>query len=210
MEFRELTADAVKLAENEPGRQFLSYLVNCALPDTLGAFAIVLGKRYEFPGDLGLAPHWFDRPLTETEQRWVTAGILARTNYFGKKVRISMRNPHGPFEKLGINEEEAKDYTLYEGDFFGNIFGDPSSACVAVAPRTPEQASDPILTLRVGTEIDPNIPPMGGKPVTRCGFILTGSTEDPDAHTWNGVHYDEFISVYLKPGVPDPIPDTKG
>jgi hypothetical protein len=199
VEYRELTADAVTLAGNEQGRHFLSYLVGCALPDTLGAYAVIEGQRYEFPGDLGLAPHWLDRPLTETEQRWLTAGILARTNFFGKKVVISMRCPNGSFKSLEVASEEAKGFTLYEGDFFGNLFGETSVACVAAAPRTPEQAADPIFALRVGTEIDKAAPPYLGKPLTRCGFVLTGSTDAPQAHFFNGVQYDEYISVYLQP-----------
>ena len=148
---------------------------------------------------MALAPEWMDRPLTETEQRWVTAGILARTNYFGKKVRISMRHSGSGFKSLKTDPEEAGEYTLYEGDFFGNIFGDPSVACVAAARREAGQAADPIFALRVGTEVDPNLPSLQGLPLTRCGFILTGYTDEPGAHSFNGVQYDEYISVYLKP-----------
>lgn len=199
MRFRELTADAVTLAGDEHGRQFLSYLINCALPPTEGAYAIVGGQRYDFPGDMALAPEWMDRPLTETEQRWVSAGILARTNFFGKKVQISTQHPGSGFESLEASSEETGEYTLYEGDFFGNIFGENSVACVAAARRSAEAAADPVFALRVGTEVDPSLPTLHGRPLTRCGFILTGYTDEPGAHTLNGVRYDEYISVYLKP-----------
>lgn len=199
MQYREIMSDAHVLARDEKGRNFLSYLVSCALPSTQGVYAVVDGQRYDFPGDMGLAPEWLDRPLTETEQRWVSAGILARTNFFGKKLEISLRNPASGFESLTLCSEESRMFTLYEGDFFGNLFTEPTLACVAAAPRTPEQAQDPVFALRVGTEVDPQFPRIGGKPLTRCGFILTGSTEDPDAHSFNGVHYNEFIRVYLKP-----------
>jgi len=197
--YRELSADGVLLASSEKGREFLTYLIDCALPQDLGAYAVIDGQRYDFPGSLALAPEWLDRPLTETEQRWVSAGILARTNFFGKKVQISMRNPKSGFASLDVSPGEAAEYTLYEGDFFGNVFADPSVSCVAPASRTTQDAADPIFSLRVGTEIDPQYPPILGKPVTRCGFVLTGFAGEPNAHTFNGIRYEEYISVYLKP-----------
>jgi hypothetical protein len=199
VQYRELSADGVKMAGDEPGRQFLAYLVNCALLPTQGAYAIVDGRRHDFPGGLGLAPHWLERPLTETEQRWVSAGILALTNFSGQHVEVSLRNPHSGFVSLNAGREEAEEFTLYEGDFFGNVFADPPMACVAPARRPSDHADDPIFAIRVGTEIDPAIAPIFGRPVTRCGFILTGHTDERTAHTFNGVHYDETISVYLKP-----------
>lgn len=186
------------MAGNESGRQFLAYLVNCALHPTQGAFAIVDGRRHDFPGGLGLAPHWLERPLTETEQRWVSAGILALTNFFGQHVEVSLRNPHSGFVSLNVSREEAQEFTLYEGDFFGNVFADPPLACVAPARRPLDQANDPIFAIRVGTEIDPAIAPILGRPVTRCGFIHTGYVDEANAHSFNGVRYDETISVYLK------------
>jgi hypothetical protein len=197
--YRELTADGAELAKTEAGRQFLSYLINCALRPDQGAYAVVDGRRYDFPGDMGFAPDWLDRPLTETEQRWVSAGILALTNFFGEHVKICMCHPHSGFTSLDVSREEAEEYTLYEGDFFGNILAEPSVACVAAARRSAEQAADPIFAIRVGTEIDPAIPPILGRPITRCGFVLAGRTDEPDAHTFNGVLYDQYISVYLKP-----------
>src|SRR5207244_324299 len=142
--------EAAAMAATEDGREFLTYLVGCALPETVGTYVIVNGVRYEFLGSLGLAPDWLDRPLTEIEQRWVTAGILARTNFFGIEVPISMRHPTNP--ALNVSEQEAADFTLWEGDFFGNIFVEPPVAFVAVGPRPPDKPVDPILKKRVGTE----------------------------------------------------------
>lgn len=197
--YRELTADGAEMAQTESGRQFLSYLISCALRSDQGAYAVIDGERHNFPGEMGLAPDWLDRPLTETEQRWVSAGILALTNFFGQHVKICMCHPHSGFTSLNFSREEAEEYTLYEGDFFGNILAEPSVACVAAARRTAEQANDPILSIRVGTKIDPQIPLILGKPVTRCGFVFTGTTDEPNAHSFNGVRYDQYISVYLKP-----------
>jgi len=197
--YRELTADGAEMAKTESGRQFLSYLIHCALRSDQGAYAVMDGERHDFPGGMGFAPGWLDRPLTETEQRWVSAGILALTNFFGEHVKISMRHPHSGFASLNVSREEAEEYTLYEGDFFGNVLADESVACAAIARRSSDQAADPILAIRVGTEIDPAIPPLLGRPITRCGFVLTGHTDEPKAHTFNGIQYDQYISVYLKP-----------
>jgi hypothetical protein len=199
IKYQELSADGVKMAQNESGRRFLSYLISCALLSNQGAFAMVDGQRHDFPGGLGLAPHWLDRPLTEPEQRWVSAGILALTNFFGQHVEVSLRSSHGGFASLSATPEESETFTLYEGDFFGNVFADPPMACVAPARRPPEQDNDPIFAIRVGTQVDPKIAPILGRPVTRCGFILTGRAGEPKAHSFNGVRYDEVISVYLKP-----------
>src|SRR6185312_10309882 len=69
--FRELTADAAELAASEGGREFLTYLIACALDEDQGAFVVVDGVRHDFRGSFGIAPQWLDRPLTEIEQRWL-------------------------------------------------------------------------------------------------------------------------------------------
>lgn len=202
MQTRELSAEASEMARSEEGRHFLSYLVSTALGRDQSAYALVDGRRHEFAGDLGLAPDWLDRPLTPDEERWVSAGILARINAFGQRVQISLRHPDTPFASLRVDEREGAEFTLYEGDFFGNLFAVPPVACVAAAPRPPELADDPILDIRVGTEIDKARTSLVGRPVTRCGFLLTGSTDDPDCHSVDGERYDQYLSVYLKPGEP--------
>ncbi len=199
MRYREITPDAAKQAEQAGGRKFLEYLVNCALPEDEGVYLVVDGQRLEFPGGMGLAPGWLERPLTETEQRWVSAGILARTNFFGVKVPISLRRPGSGFAFLEVSSEETRGFSIYEGDFFGNLFIDPPIACVAAPPRTPGGPEDGVFQLRVGTEPDPSAPPLEGLPLTRCGFVLTGRPQEPGAHCFRGVCYDEYISVYLKP-----------
>lgn len=196
---RELSDDARELAGTEQGRQFLTYLVSSALGPDQAAHVRVDGLRYDFAGGLGLAPAYLDQPLTLAEERWVSAAILARTNAFGRRVDISLRHPDAPFSSLLVDEREQAEFTLYEGDFFGNVFANPSVACVAVGPRPPHWVKDPILKLRVGTEIDAQQPLMLGLPVTRCGFLLTGTTDDPHCHHLNGERYDQYLSVYLKP-----------
>lgn len=148
---------------------------------------------------MGLAPDWLHRPLTEDEQRWVSACLLARTNYFGVEVQISLRADHSPSPALQTTDEERHEFTLHEGDFFGNLFADPPVAAVALGRATPEQRRDPVFQLRVCAAEDPDAAPIDSQKLSRCRFIITGDARDPDAHTLNGQRYEQYISVYLKP-----------
>lgn len=194
-----LNDQAHDLAQTEPGREFVRYLADCALGAGVVAYADVAGQRHEFPGAMGLVPHWLHRPLTEAEQRWVSACILARTNYFGVEGKISLRADHSPYPALATTDEERREFTLHEGDFFGNLFADPPVAAVAWGRATPEQRHDPVFQLRVCTAEDPDAAPLNGRKLSRCRFIITGDARDADAHTLNGQAYAQYISVYLKP-----------
>lgn len=199
-----LNDPAKEIAQTESGREFIHYLANCALGADVMAYADVAGQHYEFPGALGLAPHWLHRPLTEAEQRWVSACLLARTNYFGVEVQISLRADPSPSPALATTDEERREFTLHEGDFFGNLFADPPVAAVALGRATPEQRRDPVFQRRVCAAADPDAAPLNGQPLSRCRFIITGDARDADAHTLNGQKYAQYISVYLKPQPPSP------
>ena len=194
-----------ELAANEEGRKFLKYLVECAMPEGVIVHSEVEGTRYEFAGAMGLAPNWLKAGLNETEERRVSACMLARTNFFGETVQISMRAEDSGFKRLKATAEEREEFSLYEGDFFGNLFSEDSTAATCLGERTEEENNDLIFKKRVCTEADEIMSNLvGGKTITRCGFILTGKCSEPDAHTVNGKEYKEVISVYLKP---DDSPD---
>ena len=102
------------------GRDVLDYLIGCAFgPDVTLVGTTDAGTTYEFHGMVGLAPQWETRRLTTKEQRWMSACMLARVNNSGKSLFISLRGPH---EALSVTAEEANDFVLQEGAFFGNIF----------------------------------------------------------------------------------------
>jgi len=191
--------EAREIVKTAGGREVVKYLVNCALPADVVAFVQLGSGSYDFPGAIGLAPDWTRRQLTEEEQRWVSACALARTNYFGIEVLISMRNSMTTFAALQTTPQEQKEYSIYEGDFFGNLFSDPPVAGVSVGRRSQAEQDDPVLQRRVCTERDPERPAIGGKPLSRCGFIITGYADETDAHTIAGQRFDAYISVYLKP-----------
>ena len=79
------------LASTADKRKQLTYLVRCALPADVALYADIEGERFTFPGSIGLAPRWLTEAMTPSEERWVSACLLAHVNYFGKHVRISIR-----------------------------------------------------------------------------------------------------------------------
>ncbi|MDH3460300.1 MAG: hypothetical protein OEM00_04860 [Burkholderiaceae bacterium] len=100
---------------------------------------------------------------------------------------------------MQVSEEEGREFTLHEGDFWGNLFRDDAVAYTCTGERTLQQRNDPILKdKRVCTEIDEQLSGPERR-VTRCRFISTGACPPPGAHTIAGERYDEVISVYLKP-----------
>src|SRR5205085_12298424 len=110
------------------------------------------------------------------------------------------------FASLQASAEELREFTICEGDFFGNIFADPPVACVALGRRTALQQADPIFNVRVGTQVDPELPLVDGFPVSRCGFLITGHVDEASAHHHRGVLYDAYVRVYLKPQWEAPCP----
>ena len=186
------------LAATEVKRHQLKYLINCALPDSMVLFSVQGCERITFPGHLGLAPEWMKQPMTLPQERWVSACMLALTNYFGKHVDVSLHaNPKlVPF--LEQTKEETRTFTLFEGGFFGNLFSPNPVAYVCAGTRTKIEMQDPVFRDRICTKATGETM-RDGKPLTACQFILTGSCSDPDSFTVNGETYHEVIFVSLKP-----------
>jgi hypothetical protein len=179
------------------GREKLTYLISCALNEDIELYTEVDGKVYTFLGSMGLAPRWLEKPLTPSEERWVSACMLARTNFWGVKVIISMRASPPPTMTLTPTVEETRNFSLYEGDFYGNIFQPFPVAYTCVGQRTCKEDQDPILNLRICTR-SLGIRHPSGYEVTPCGFLLTGQCQQ-SSHTVQGQTYNEVISIYLKP-----------
>ena len=118
------------LIETADGRDVFSYVVGCALPT--GSSITVqdsYGTSYTFPGLIGLAPEWATTTPTVSERRWVTACLLARVNYYGVSVMISMR---GANAALATTRTEETTYKVAEGAFYGDLFdtaGQTEFAC---------------------------------------------------------------------------------
>jgi hypothetical protein len=109
--------------EGALSRQFLSYLYSCAMPLGSKINVSINGTDYgTYEGALGIAPEWGTEggKCDEHCQRWVTACLLARTNFWGVPVKISLRG-----DKAGLtpDTDEKKRFPLREGAYFGNLFG---------------------------------------------------------------------------------------
>jgi hypothetical protein len=186
------------LASTAAKREQLTYLVRCALSADVTVYTQHGAERFTFAGGLGLAPRWLDAAMTLSEERWISACLLAHVNYFGKHVQVSLRATPSPVPALEADADEQQTYTIFEGGFFGNLFLPEPVAYTCQGERTPAQVHDPIWQDRVCTQ-ETGETVAEGMPVTFCHFLVTGRCEDPASLTVKGTSYTEVILVYLKP-----------
>lgn len=181
-------------------RSTLKYLASCALDAQTVITARHDGVDYQFAGSIGLAPQWHARAMTEEEQHWVSACMLARTNYFGAPVEISLRtNFPSPVEALSTWRETDRRFTQEEATFFGNLFADKPVAYVCSpahdeATRARIAAQKRICALPKTTQ--------NGQTFTACGMVYLGDCS-PDAYTQAGVTYRQALNIFLLPQAPD-------
>jgi hypothetical protein len=180
----------------------LTYLIRCALPADSVVYADVGPERFTFLGGMGLAPGWLTTAMTPSEERWVSACLLAHVNYFGERVTVSMRAHAPPVPALAVDAAESKDFAIFEGGFFGNLFTPTPVAYVCRGDRTPSQAADPILQVRICTQ-DTGATTPAGLPITPCRFVVTGLCADPSSVTVAGTPYPEVIFTYLRATPPE-------
>ena len=178
------SADAEALAAEEGGLELLTYMVSCALPE--GESLSVAGEVLN--GSIGVAPGWLDSGLDVPAQRWLSACLLARVNYFGVEVHLSLR---GANAALATTAEERAAYPVFEGAFFGNLFGETAdkSSCTSAYKATAPQVGT--LPLRECTVTDA----ATGR--TRCDYEPTGICEDVCEGT-QCAGESEVINVYLE------------
>ena len=186
------------LTDTPQKRQQLSYLVRCALSPGQQLQSAVRGVLYTFKGEIGLAPGWTDRGLTPSEQRWVSACMLAHVNDFGKHVRILLEARFAaPVPFLKASRKDRARFSIHEGAFFGNLFLGAPVAFACEGRKSEVQQADRVLRDRVCTR------PAGrtarGMPVSACGFVVTGECGEPWALAGGGHEYKEVIAVYLQP-----------
>jgi hypothetical protein len=132
-----LTANAL----HDPlARQFLKYVVSCALPADKSVTISVDDQTYTYPGLLGMEPGWGERGghCDEACQRWVTGCVLARVDFLGVERMISLR---GNNEGLRTTRAEAHEYPVREATYFGNVFapGQPLYACLPAGATSDER-----------------------------------------------------------------------
>jgi hypothetical protein len=106
-------------------RQAMRYIVSCAL-DSSGSLSFswtdsggILHQEV-YLGLLGLAPAWQSGPIQGPEASWVSACLIARTNWYGVPVQISAR---GSLQALmHADANELSTYAIREGAFWGDLF----------------------------------------------------------------------------------------
>lgn len=189
------------LASTAEQRELLTYLVRCALPEDVVLYAQHGPGRFTFQGRLGLAPGWLYEAMTPSEERWVSACLLAHVNYFGQSVLISLRATPPVVPGLAVSADEQHTFTIFEGGFFGNLFLPTPVAYTCQGDRTPAQERDPILQDRVCTH-GTGTTTAAGAPITFCRLLVTGRCNDAAAFIVEDTHYSEVLFTYLRPHMP--------
>jgi hypothetical protein len=109
--------------DGDLSREMLSYVYSCAMPQGTTMSMSIGGSTYTFQGMHSLAPQWGTGACNLSCQRWVSACVLARVNYYGVSVSISMRGT-----ALGVaSSSEQSQYSRVEGAFWGNLFQEYNS-----------------------------------------------------------------------------------
>ncbi|WP_437622278.1 hypothetical protein [Sorangium sp. So ce1151] len=124
------TRDALRDPES---RELLSFIVSCALPEDESFDVDVDGRSYRFDGELGLAPEWGKRngSCGEKCQEWVSSCLLARVNYLGEHVTISIR---GKNDALSSTRRERDKFDVPEAAYYGNVFLETQRRFACLAP----------------------------------------------------------------------------
>lgn len=135
-------ADAVPAAALQDAfvQDVLEYMVQCALTPEQSIAIDVDGRAREFRGSLGLAPQWGDAAgaCDGQCQGWVSACLIARTNFEGVSRPISLLGEHAMLEP---SAEESATFDLEEATYFGDLFGEDRAmyGCVPEGADVPER-----------------------------------------------------------------------
>jgi len=119
-----LTLDYIKyilsaVEVNQNSTEILPYLVSCSLAPQHTFEFLINNQSFNYTGGLGLASTFDRLPMTIEQEEIISACLYAHVNKFGEHVFISVRNiPYVP-----ATLEEMLEHKVYEGAFFGNLFG---------------------------------------------------------------------------------------
>lgn len=191
--------DYSERARTASQRAFLRYMSECALPADKVLFSNQDDGRIEFRGDLGLAPNWPNKAMNNQELHWVSACMLARTNYFSTPLAINLRANPAPNSAFKTNSIDAENFPLHEGGFFGNIFQQPSQRYVCMGSRLNNEETLLRKLKRVCAVSDQGKDQTTDRtnPLSACGFTLVGACSDPKVFRQGGKLYKEVIHVWL-------------
>jgi hypothetical protein len=171
---------AVKEALYDPAaREVFSYIYACAASQGHTMSISIEGTNYNFNGALGLADSWRSGSCDATCQGWVSACVLARSNYYGQSVHLSLRGSHA---NLGTSAQEVADYPNQEGKFYGNLFTTNAQKFSCAGPQSTANS------LRRCTET--------GSP-NACDFTGVGSCSSCTGSNCPS-NFGQVITVYLE------------
>jgi len=178
------------------GRDVLEYLIGCAFPSEVTLVGTSdAGVTYQFHGSIGLAERWEYRRLTFKEQRWMSACMLARVSNVGAPLLISLRGPH---DALGVTIEEANDFPLQEGAYFGDIFSEEQRFYACRGEDNYNGDMGPMGTLRACAT------PTGDGTQTICGMNYAGEcgafNDERACDTQTGDYYERCHTSPSKNG----------
>jgi hypothetical protein len=149
------------VARNKDGMELLRVFTACALPEG-EALEVSNGEEIlRYQGSLGLAPEWRTSSLSEPSQRWMSACLLSHVNAMGAHVQISVR---GDRPSLEPTDQEAKEYRIEEGAFYGNLFSEQPYAASCIGhhePGSPAMSNRLCASEVIGSE-------------TVCGIVSAG------------------------------------
>jgi hypothetical protein len=190
------------------GREVLSYIAKCTLEPGTKLVATYNSVTYEWPGELSLAPGWVDTGLTASEERWISACLLAHVNETGYSVTISVRAHSGT---ISASASEKDTYLVQEGAFYGNLFGSSTPA-----PTYACQGDDPALSVLHSEDRD--LRRLCTDTTSSCDITVTGRCRDvcedyePKYGWYNctggSTTYTETVAVYLYADDPDTLNDN--
>lgn len=120
-------------------QEVLAYTVSCALAPGQSVDIAVDGDVHTLEGSLGLAPQWGESEGScDAEcQGWVSACLIARTNFEGVSLEISLLGDHPSLEP---SDEESLMFDIEEATYFGGLFGSKQLyGCVPAGSNGPER-----------------------------------------------------------------------
>lgn len=187
------------IESSEAGRDWLKYIVRCALPADTKVVAPNSDGKNVLEGMFGLAPDWAHARLSDSGERWVSACLLAFVNALGEHVLVSVRGDQANL-KSTVTAEERIEFSFQEAAFYGNLFSEDGAQYVCRGKGG--DVPSPSRAKRLCSDSSE----LPG--VSRCGMIITGNCRDvcsvEDAidhfvtHCRGGDRvYDEVITVFL-------------
>jgi hypothetical protein len=120
------------LSDDGYGLQLMKYMVRCALPEDVcmdvqssandaNVPLDCVAGRCHLCGNLNLAPNWLNGGLSQADERWVSACLLAHVNTKNVSVLISARDAvSGRIPSAPVSETDQFDGS--EAAFYGNLF----------------------------------------------------------------------------------------